>query len=363
MKIILLLTISIFVLFTFDSCKKESSTESQNKAPDKPSNPSPADGATSQALNVTLSWSCDDLENDPLTYDIYFGTTNPPTTLVSQNRTATTLSRSNLYSGITYYWKVIAKDNHSNSTSSSVWIFTTTTDIAMVFVQGGTYLMGSPDSVGYSDERPRHSVTLSSFYISKYEVTQAQWKNVIEWKQQNGGTTLSATPSSYTGDLTRPVETVSWADIQLWLGYLNEKLGTTTYRLPTEAEWEYAARGGIHSGDNYIFSGSNNSNAVAWWSGNSNYTTHSVGTKQANQLGIYDMSGNVFEWCNDWYSSTYYSVSPQNNPPGPTSGSARVLRGGSFIFEGDIICRVAFRYGSTPGNRDNSPGFRLSRTN
>jgi len=362
MKNISLILLCILLLA---SCKKESSTESTNKAPNAPSNPSPASNATNQYDSLTLSWSCTDPENDALTYDVYFGTANPPTTVVSQNQTAITLTRSGLSLNTTFYWKVLAKDNHSHSTSGAVWNFTTRASIVignieMISVQGGTFSMGSNVN---SDEQPIHSVTLSSFYISKYEITQAQWKQVIVWKQANGGTTLSATPSYFSGDTTKPVEQVSWDDIQLWLGYLNTMYNVTgnQYRLPTEAEWEYAARGGIHASDNYTYSGSNTVGDVAWYYVNSSNTTHPVGTKTPNQLGIYDMSGNVWEWCQDYYHSNYSGA--------PTDGSAwvtptsnyRVLRGGSWDND-DTGCRVALRDISNPHNRYDVYGFRLVRT-
>ncbi len=256
----------------------------------------------------------------------------------------------------------------------------------MVSVTGGTFSMGSNTN---GDEQPIHSVTLSNFSISKYEITYKQWSEVKDWGINNGYTDLPSGRKGYTGDSTHPVTEVNWYDIMKWCNALSEKSGRTPvyytnsgfstvyktgntdlqnayvnwnangYRLPTEAEWEYAARGGIHSGDNYTYSGSNDVNAVAWYNSNSSNNTHVGGTKQANQLGIYDMSGNVWEWCWDWYGSTYYSSSPSGNPQGPTSGSDRVLRGGSFGGVG-YYSRVAFRYfNGFPGGRVNDFGFRV----
>ena len=201
-----------------------------------------------------------------------------------------------------------------------------------VFVQGGTFEMGEGNE--------KHRVTLSDFYIGKYEVTQREWKEV-----------MGNNPSNFKGD-DLPVEQVSWDDIQDYLQKLNAKAGKN-YRLPTEAEWEYAARGGNKS-RGYEYSGSNSVSSVAWYNTNQ---THSVGTKQANELGIYDMSGNVWEWCNDWYGD--YSSNAQTNPQGPTSGTYRVLRGGSFLSL-DFDSRVAFRYGyGYPDGRYNGFGFRV----
>ena len=216
-------------------------------------------------------------------------------------------------------------------------------DIEMVFVKGGTFTMGATSEQGsdaYSDETPTHSVTLSDFYIGKYEVTQAQWRAV-----------MGNNPSYFKGD-NLPVECVSWNDIQKFIKKLNAQTGKN-FRLPTEAEWEYAARGGNQS-RGYKYSGSNDRNN-AWYKDNSSSKTHPVGQKQPNELGIYDMSGNVWEWCQDWYGS--YSSSSQTNHTGPSSGSARVLRGGGWSYFA-WYCRVSFRYGS-PDSSSSDYGFRL----
>ncbi len=214
----------------------------------------------------------------------------------------------------------------------------------MVPVKGGTFTMGgtyeqSGDT--YDDEKPTHSVTLSDYCIGETEVTQALWTAV-----------MGSNPSGFKGD-NLPVENVSWYDVEEFLTKLNQKTGRF-FRLPTEAEWEYAARGGNKS-QNYKYSGSNNVDFVAWY-GNTNGHTHEVRTKQPNELGIYDMSGNVWEWCADWYGN--YGSYSQTNPTGPSSGSDRVLRGGSWSSSaGD--CRVSNRDDSAPGDRDGDYGFRL----
>ncbi|MEK7263456.1 MAG: formylglycine-generating enzyme family protein, partial [Bacteroidota bacterium] len=194
----------------------------------------------------------------------------------------------------------------------------------MVYVEGGSFEMGSND--GDSNEKPVHRVTVDDFYIGKYVVTQKEWEAV-----------MGNNPSNFQGD-NLPVEQVSWDDVQEFLQKLSTKTGKN-YRLPTEAEWEYAARGGHKSSGN-TYSGSNRIDNVAWYDGNSNSQTHTVGTKQPNELGIYDMTGNVWEWCSDWYGS--YSSNAQTNPQGSSSGSDRVLRGGSFTDDGGS-CRVAYR--------------------
>jgi formylglycine-generating enzyme required for sulfatase activity len=218
--------------------------------------------------------------------------------------------------------------------------------IQMVFVKGGTFTMGCTSEQGSgcsNDEKPAHQVTVSDFYIGKYEVTQAQWKSV-----------MSSNPSNFKGD-NLPVEQVSWGDVQEFIRKLNAQTGKN-YRLPTEAEWEYAARGGAQS-RGYKYSGSNTVGNVAWYDENSGNTTHPVGQKSPNELGLYDMSGNVWEWCSDWYGA--YNSSWLADPIGPSSGSYRVVRGGSW---GNVAQRVRVPYRSdyTPGDRNNLLGFRLA---
>ena len=214
----------------------------------------------------------------------------------------------------------------------------------MVPVEGGMFMMGRKTKwYEISDnEKPAHKVTLSSFSIGKYEVTQEEWEAV-----------MGNNPSEYKGR-KRPVECVSWNDCQEFIRKLNQLTGKQ-FRLPTEAEWEYAARGGNRS-RGYKYSGSDNIGSVAWYEDNSGRETHPVGQKQANELGLYDMSGNVYEWCQDWYGG--YSSSSQTNPKGPSSGSDRVFRGGSWDFVG--YCRVSRRSSSTPDNRFRNLGLRLA---
>jgi len=286
----------------------------------------------------------------------------------------------------THTFKVIAQapgDLEGNATVANIRVVNAgTTPSSMVLVNGGTFQMGQENMA-----IPVHSVTLSSFYIGKYEVTQSEWV-----------ATMGTNPSYFSSDLQRPVENVSWYDI---LVYCNKRSiaeslapvysinGSTNpanwgtvpassnnptwnsvtsnwnakgYRMPTEAEWEFAARGGSSS-QGYVFSGSNTIGNVAWYSSNSGYTTHTVGTKAPNELGIYDMTGNVTEWNWDWYG--IYSSSSQNNPVGATTGSVRIVRGGSYDDDDDydnFYCRLWFRYGNYPYDRYNALGFRLTRS-
>lgn len=221
----------------------------------------------------------------------------------------------------------------------------------MVFVEGGSFTMGCKsgrDSDCESDEKA-HSVTLSDFSIGKYEVTQALWRAVM------GTSTSLSNPSYFKNCDECPVENVSWDDIQKFLRKLSEITGKK-FLLPTEAQWEYAARGGQQS-KGYQYAGSNNLNSVAWYGDNSNSKTHPVGQKQPNELGLYDMSGNVWEWCSDWYGD--YPSSSTRDPQGPSSGSGRVLRGGSWI-SFTLICRAAFRDNGFPSYRNYDDGLRVA---
>lgn len=220
----------------------------------------------------------------------------------------------------------------------------------MCYVEGGAFRMGSNKLE--DEEKPFHEVTLSSYYIGQTEVTQALWEAV-----------MGSNPSNFKGS-NLPVETVSWDDCQTFIDKLNSCTGQS-FRLPTEAEWEYAARGGKNS-HNYKYSGSNNLRDVAWFgqfggdtydNGNSGEKTHPVATKAPNELGIYDMSGNVWEWCQDCYGP--YSRSAQTDPQGPSSGSYRVRRGGCWI-NNEVLCRSAKRDNDTPDYRNDDLGLRLA---
>ena len=227
----------------------------------------------------------------------------------------------------------------------------------MVFVQGGTFTMGCTSEQGedcWDDEKPAHQVTVSSFNIGKYPVTQAQWTAIM-------GTTIrqqrdKANPQwSLVGEGDNyPVYYISWDEAQEFICRLNAATGKQ-YRLPTEAEWEYAARGGNKS-QGYKYSGGNNLSDIGWFMNNSGGATRPVGTKQSNELGIYDMSGNVWEWCSDWYGK--YSSSAQREPTGSSSGLYRVLRGGSWHRKAQY-CRVSLRHYSSPVYPLSRIGFRL----
>ena len=234
----------------------------------------------------------------------------------------------------------------------------------LVYVEGGSFMMGSDDYDSDEDEQPIHEVSVSSFYIGKYQVTQEEWQDVMR-----------NDPSDFEGDML-PVDTIDWYDAIEYCNKRSIKEGlkpcysgfgdnitcdwtANGYRLPTEAEWEYAARGGKKS-KGYIYSGSNDLDEVAWYYDNSGDETHPVGEKKANELGIYGMSGNVWEWCWDWYDENYYQQSPKQDPRGPSSGDYRVLRGGSWDYYDDY-CRVAYRTYDNPDRRFSDYGLRILR--
>jgi len=238
----------------------------------------------------------------------------------------------------------------------------TATQIEFVLIPPGSFQMGCSASQQYgcdTDENPVHQVTMTNaFYMGRYEVTQAQWQARMGSNPSYYQSASAEVPAAQVPN--RPVETVSWNTIQ---GFLTQ----TGMRLPTEAEWEYAYRGGtttaFHGFTGYL-SGTNDDSLlgnIAWFNQQGGYQTRVVGGKLGNGYGLHDMSGNVWEWVNDWWSSSYYSSSPQNNPPGPTTGTDRVVRGG-YWDDFSANCRASNRDGGTPSLADFFVGFRVART-
>lgn len=230
-------------------------------------------------------------------------------------------------------------------------------NMRMIFVEGGSFTMGCTSEQGSdceSDESPSRYVTVNSFYMGMLEVTQSQWEKVMGtsvYQQKNKAN--PDWPTRGTG-ADYPMYYVSWKEAKEFCRRLSQQTGKT-YRLPTEAEWEYAARGGKKS-EGTKYSGSNYLESVAWYSDNSDNSTHRCGTKQANALGIYDLSGNVREWCEDWYDN--YVSYDTNNPKGTTTGQRHVLRGGSWNSFASY-CRVSFRDYNGPDDRGYYYGFRV----
>lgn len=264
-------------------------------------------------------------------------------------------SRSNSGGGGTY-----TNTNINTNTSPRHQDFTETAyglNMRMIYVEGGTFTMGCTSEQGgdcNSDESPSRYVTVNSFYMGMLEVTQSQWEKVMgtsiyqQKNKANPDLPMCGTGADY------PIYYVSWEEAKEFCRRLSQQTGKT-YRLPTEAEWEYAARGGKKN-EGTKYSGSNYLGSVAWYVDNSNDSTHPCGTKQADALGLYDTSGNVWEWCEDWYGN--YVSYDTNNPKGATTGQYRVLRGGSWD-SGASYFRVTFRGYSGPGGRSGNVGFRV----
>jgi formylglycine-generating enzyme required for sulfatase activity len=236
-----------------------------------------------------------------------------------------------------------ARNSKGNQPASPL---TNSLGMQFILIPAGEFQMGSAN--GSADERPVHTVRISKpFYLGIHEVTQGQWETV-----------MGNNPSRFKGDTSRPVKTVSWEEVQKFIDKLNPGEGGTKYRLPTEAEWEYAARAGSTTA--YSFGDdSGQLGKYAWYGDDAGNTTHPVGTRQPNAWGLYDMHGNVWEWVQDWYGK--YTAEPVTDPQGPASGSARVFRGGGWGYDAGG-CRSASRSHIAPGYRFDYLGFRLLRT-
>ncbi|MCF7919900.1 MAG: formylglycine-generating enzyme family protein [Candidatus Cloacimonetes bacterium] len=278
---------------------------------------------------------------------------------------------------------------------------------AMTLIQAGSFQMGDTHGLGQDDELPVHTVNLSDYYVGTYEITHHEILDVFNWAMHNNhlyyngmelfnaygdmkelidlndvdcaigiwDNELIFFGNGYAASPECPCIEITWYGAAAFCNFLSLiqnfepcydfvdwscDFGANGYRLPTEAEWEYAARGGTDDPD-YIYPGSDNCYEVAWFSGNSTPNTHISGLKQANGSGIYDMSGNVWEWCCDWYSATYYNISPADNPTGPEIGTGKVVRGASFSND-DSFCRLAFRGSVTPFSGNENRGFRVCQT-
>ena len=265
-----------------------------------------------------------------------------------------------LRTGSMFYMRIVRVETiaYPSSFDSSINSLTESVNgvaFEMVKVDGGSFQMGATPEVNFDNSvlengmqvmdysRPIHKVYVNDFYIGKYEVTQKLWKAV-----------MGNNPSEFKGD-DLPVENVSWMDANVFISLLNKKTGKN-YRLPTEAEWEFAARGGNQS-KKYAYSGGNNPDTVAWHLFNSDNKTHPVGQLLPNELNLYDMSGNVWEWCYDWFAP--YTENPQHNPHGPQNGDFRIFRGGSWFYV-SLDSKTANRNGSRPNEAFNYVGFRLA---
>ncbi len=240
----------------------------------------------------------------------------------------------------------------------------------MILIEGGTFEMGN--DMGYEDERPVHKITVDNFYICKYEVTVKEYFEFLaedkahypEWMKPGNSFNIEDGTDSYYKVLGEalnaddsPIVGVSWHDVIKYCEWLSLKTGKK-YRLLTEAEWEFAAKGGLKS-KGYTYSGSNEVDDVGWHRKNAAEKIHKVGTKKANELGIYDMSGNVWEWCIDRYGSDYYAICPEKNPQGPEKGQERIIRGGSWFHYPNYL-KITFRYNVSAGVKNRNIGFRVA---
>ncbi|MHC6204670.1 SUMF1/EgtB/PvdO family nonheme iron enzyme [Breznakiellaceae bacterium SP9] len=316
--------------------------------------------------SVSLTW---DSAGSGVSYKVYYGTQNDASraSVLNNVTSGTSMNVSGMASASTYYFWVTAVQNGQESGKSPVLTIRTAAvpvnppSADMVRIPAGTFTMGSPaNEAGRWDQDPQHSVSISkAFFMSKYEVTQREWVNV-----------MGSNPSNFKGD-NLPVERVSWFDVIDYCNKRSVKEGLTQaytrngdtvtwnrnangYRLPTEAEWEYACRAGTTT----PYSSGSSVDTAGWHSDNSGKKTHPVGTKQANAWGLYDMHGNVLEWCWDWHGA--YSSGSQTDPMGAASGSLRVFRGGGWGSSAAGL-RSAYRYGYPPSDRDGDLGFRVVR--
>ena len=235
---------------------------------------------------------------------------------------------------------------YQNSCNSDLLFEVKGVQFKMKYVEGGSFIMGAQDNDNEAHywEKPSHWVKIDSFYMSETQVTQMLWNLVMK-----------EGPFSFKGN-ANPVESVSIHECNVFIKRLNAITGRK-FSLPTEAQWEYAARGGNKS-KGYIYAGSNQLDKVSWYRDNSDSKTHQVATKEPNELGLYDMTGNVWEWCNDFYNDNYYSISPQDNPNGPLSGDEYVIRGGCWL-NSPKGCRITSRAHKSPSYFSNIIGFRL----
>ncbi len=329
-----------------------------NGPPLPPSDPNPENGSEDLDIDITLNWSCSDPDGDPLIYDVYFGNSdNPPLVYLDQEENR--FNPEEMTFRETYYWKIVARDDHGNSAESPTWIFSTISErefnltddvsITMVWIPSGEFEMGSPNGEQDSDddEGPVHSVTFSDgFWLGKYEVTQAQWEAV-----------MGDNPSRNDGE-NRPVERVSWNDIQEFEFDLDDD-----FRLPSESEWEYACRAGTDT--RFYWSDDPDYEEIddyAWYYYNSNSRAHDVGQKQPNSYGLYDMSGNVYEWCEDWHHSNYNDAPDDGSAWISPSGSYRVYRGGCWDGAAVYSRSANRKYLVAPSSRSNRIGLRLARS-
>ena len=323
------------------------------------------DGYSSKALTQSTDWVRTKISSDGYSPYIYVFLSTESSTLVvnyGDYNYSRTINDTEFVQGRTGKFTLPTEENFTGweKVYQNKIVVVNGISFKMIKVEAGTFIMGATEEqTGASaNESPAHQVTLSKdFYIGETEVTQALWYAVMGQKPTADGIVWSSTYG--LGD-NYPAYYISWNDCQEFITKLNQLTGLT-FRLPTEAEWEYAARGGNKATTQTLYSGSNTIDDVAWYTSNSSSSTHPVAGKAANVLGLYDMSGNLWECCHDCYSDSYYSSSPETDPTGPESGTYRVLRGGSWLSSA-IGCRVAYRSSYTVTGRRDNYGMRLALT-
>lgn len=351
------LSVICLIVLMMASCKKDSVVTSSEKIVNVKTNEVTEITAVSAVVSASVDAACDER-------GVCWGKNANPTLSDSYKASGSgsgnfSVTLTDLEESATYHVRAYATNSAGTCYGEDV-IFTTLDVITftvngvsfdMVYIDGGTFTMGATAEQGSDaedNEKPAHSVTLSSFHIGKFEVTQELWEAV-----------MGSNPSHFKGD-DLPVECVNWNGCQTFINKLNQlcagQLNGKKFSLPTEAQWEYAARGGNKS-SHYKYCGSDDIGSIAWYVENSGDETHVVGTKSPNELGLYDMSGSVWEWCQDWYGD--YSGDSQTDPTGPSSGVVRVYRGGSWCSDA-IYCRVSYRINGPLSYSYNNLGLRLA---
>lgn len=348
------------------------SATAQNQPPAAPYSPIPEDGASDIELDIILHWQGSDPDGDQLLYELYFGIESD-LQLLAENLSDSSFQPDLLSENTTYNWQVLASDGEFTS-QGDIWSFQTHTDsvnFEMVYIPETTYAMGDTHEQGGVHESPVHNVSISAFEISRCEITQQQWQSVMDYiPAQNNG----------AGD-DYPIYNVSWVSALEFCNALSTMhdlnpcyningiystcdFSANGYRLPTEAEWEWAARGAEDPPD-YLYSGSDNIDDVAIYAYNSSAGCAETASKEPNELNLYDLSGNLWEWCWDWYDQYYYDYCNNQgtvyNPTGPETGIFKIIRGGSW-FGVASLCRTSCRYTLYPAGSGNTIGFRIVKT-